>query len=129
MSSYKSFMKWLPAVAVMSVIFWFSSQPSNELMNFGWLDRVVKKIGHILGYGALALSLWFGFDFRADRRWTVWLLAIVYAVTDEYHQSFVQGRRASWIDAFVFDNLGAMIALLLRYKFRHSKREEVNLDP
>jgi VanZ family protein len=102
----------------MGIIFWFSSRPSDELLNFGLLDWVVKKLGHALGYGCLALSYWVGFEFRREKRGLAWGLALAYAVTDEFHQSFVPGRHPSAWDVVIFDNLGAMIGLWFFDKWR-----------
>ncbi len=65
----------------------------------------------MLGYGLLALA--YGYGFRLERRKlkVAWLLAVLYALTDELHQSFVPGRHASWVDALLFDNLGAALVL------------------
>lgn len=97
----------------MLVIFVFSAQPSSNLPHFDWLDRVVKKGGHVLGYALLALAYWRGLQYRTDKRWIAWLFAVLYAVSDEVHQSFVPGRSASIWDIVVFDNLGAFLALWL----------------
>jgi VanZ family protein len=63
------------------------------------------------GYALLAWTYWRGFDYRKDKRWLSWFFAVLYAVTDELHQSLVPGRRASVWDVVVFDNLGALISL------------------
>jgi len=47
---------WIPALLIMSVIFWFSSQPSSNLPNFDWADKAIKKGGHMFGYALLAWS-------------------------------------------------------------------------
>jgi VanZ family protein len=109
--------KWLPSLLVMLVIFLFSAQPSSSLPSFDWADRAVKKGGHILGYALLAWTYWRGFDYRKDKRWLSWLFAVLYAVTDELHQSLVPGRRASVWDVVVFDNLGALISMWLTGRF------------
>ena len=106
--------KWVPALLVMGLIFWFSSQPSSTLPNFDWADRMFKKGGHMLGYGLLSLAYWYALDLKPNHRWFAWFLAILYAVTDEYHQSFVSGRYPSVWDVFVFDNLGALISLQIK---------------
>jgi VanZ family protein len=105
--------RWFPALLVMSVIFLLSSQPSENLLNLGWADRLFKKGGHLFGYGLLALSYWNGFGFERGKRPFAWALAMFYAGTDEFHQSFVAGRNPSIWDVLVFDNLGALMALLL----------------
>lgn len=96
---------------MMAVIFWFSSQPSSALPYFDWADKVIKKSGHVLGYALLAASYWYGFERRTERRLFSWLFAICYAVTDEFHQSFVPGRSASIWDVLIFDALGAAMGL------------------
>jgi VanZ family protein len=115
-------LRWLPALLVMLIIFLFSAQPSSELPNFDWADRIVKKGGHVAGYALLALSYWRALGFLPERRWLAWCLAILYALTDEFHQSFVPGRGPSMWDVLIFDNLGALVSLGLmsRYKTQRS---------
>lgn len=103
--------RWVPALVLMAVIFAFSSQTGDDLPDFAGWDYFVKKCAHAIGYGLLALSYVRALDGR--RYFLAWLLAVLYSATDEFHQSFVPGRRASFVDVLVFDNLGAMLALLL----------------
>ena len=116
--------KWIPALVMMGVIFWFSSQPSTDLPNFDWADKIVKKGGHMLGYAILAWSYWYAFDMQSNQRWLAWLLAIFYAVTDEIHQSYVPGRTSSMWDVLIFDNLGALISLWVANKTLNKKRSD-----
>jgi len=104
-------LNWIPAVIVMSVIFWFSSQPGTVLPNFDWADRLVKKGGHMLGYALLAFSYWYGLELEKNKRWLAWLFAVLFAVTDEIHQTYTPGRHPSIWDVLIFDNLGALISL------------------
>lgn len=107
--------RWLPALILMLAIFAFSSRTSNELPNFGGWDYFVKKSAHGIGYGLLALSYLRALPGRNYK--LAWFLAVLYSLTDEFHQSFVPGRRASWTDVFVFDNLGAMITLFIQHRW------------
>lgn len=116
------FFKWLPALVMMLVIFWFSAQPSSDLPNFNWADQIVKKGGHMIGYGLLAFLYWRAFDFRPQKRWLAWLLILLYAATDEFHQSFVPGRHPSVFDILIFDNSGALISLWLANLYEKRKR-------
>ena len=108
----------------MSVIFLFSSQPSEKLPDLGWADRLFKKGGHMFGYGLLALSYWNGFGWDRRKRPLAWLLAVLYATTDEFHQSFVSGRHPSMWDVLIFDNLGALLSLWLAGLFIKQKRPD-----
>ena len=114
--------RWFPALVVMSLIFWSSSQPSDVIPVFGLVDKLVKKSGHVLGYALLALSYWFALGTGDKRLWRVWLLTIAYAATDEVHQSFVPGRFASAWDVLIFDNLGALFSLWLASQFLRRKQ-------
>jgi len=117
--------KWLPALIIMLVIFLISAQPSSQLPNFGRADYLVKKSGHALGYAVLALLYWRAFDFKKEKRWIAWLMAVLYAVTDEFHQSFVSGRHPAILDVIIFDNLGALLSLWLVDVYRKQKRPDV----
>ena len=117
-------LRWLPAVVMMLVIFAFSAQSVQVLPDFGWADYLVKKGGHMVGYALLALSFWYALEWRSDRRWLAWLLAILYAITDELHQSYVPGRHPSIWDVVIFDNLGALISLWIAGVFVKQKRPD-----
>ena len=74
------------------------------------------------GYALLAWSYWRALHFRSNKHWLAWLLAILYAITDEYHQSFVTGRFPSAFDVFVYDNLGALLSLWITHITIKQKR-------
>lgn len=112
MKLIKSILRWLPSIAVMAGIFGFSSIPSQEMPSFGLLDLVIKKGAHMLGYGLLALAFCYGLHLDKRLWWLALFLAVLYAISDEYHQSFVPGRHPSWVDVLIFDGGGASLALL-----------------
>jgi VanZ family protein len=114
----KRILHWLPAIAVMAVIFGFSSIPSQEMPSFGILDLVVKKGAHMLGYGLLALAYWYSLRFDKRRWWLALLFAMLYAISDEFHQSFVPGRHPSLVDALIIDGSGAALMLLAASRAR-----------
>lgn len=106
---------------MMLAIFLFSSGPSLE-MTVSQLERVVNKAGHMVGYGMLALFYWRIFGFMGNRRWLAWVLAILYAMSDEFHQTFVPGRYGNLFDVLVYDNLGALISLWLANLYLKQKQ-------
>ena len=114
--------RWVPPLILMIVIFAFSSRSSSELPDFGGWDYFVKKTAHGIGYALLALAYLRALPNRNYK--LAWFLAVLYSLTDEFHQSFVPGRKASLIDVFVFDNLGAIIALFLHYRFFGADHEK-----
>lgn len=114
--------KWLPVLLMMLAIFWFSAQPGSDLPTFDLLDKIIKKGGHMLGYALLALSYWRAFDLKKEKFWLAWVLAVLFAVTDEFHQSFVPGRHPSLWDVLIFDNFGALISLWLAKGYGNEKQ-------
>ncbi|MCJ7435157.1 MAG: VanZ family protein [Anaerolineales bacterium] len=112
MNLIRTLRRWCPALLMMTAIFAFSSRSSDELPSFYLFDALAKKGGHMVGYGLLAASYIYALNHR-DRKsfYLAWFLAILYAFTDEYHQSFVASRHASIWDVMVFDNFGAILAL------------------
>lgn len=114
--------KWLPALFMMIVIFLMSSRSSSELPNFHSADAIVKKGGHMVGYALLSLLYWRALNLKQEKRWMAWLLTILYALTDEFHQSFVPGRHPSIWDMIIFDNLGALLSLWLADRYGKRKR-------
>jgi VanZ family protein len=107
---------WAPVVIWAGLIFFLSAIPS---LNFGlgvW-GIAFRKIAHVVEYAVLCLLL-----FRALRRtWAQWswhrvgvssgVLSIAYAISDEFHQSFVPGRSASVLDVLI-DAVGMALALI-----------------
>lgn len=106
----------------MLIIFLFSAQTSADLPSFAWADRILKKGAHMLGYALLGMSYWQAFRFKPEKRWLAWCFAILYAILDEFHQSFVAGRHPSVWDVLIFDDLGALLGIwcLSRYKTKRS---------
>jgi VanZ family protein len=118
-------LRFLPAILMMLAIFLFSAGPAFHTQE-QLLQMVINKGSHMIGYGLLALAFWRMFEFEEKRFWLAWLLAVLYALTDEYHQSFVAGRHPSLFDAFFYDALGALIALWLASRFLKTRRPDPN---
>jgi VanZ family protein len=115
MFSRGGILRWLPALVIMAVIFFLSSLPSYEVPDFGFLDVVIKNGGHFVGYALLTFTYSFALPRRLSRlqRGVIAIaFALLYALSDEFHQTFVPGRSASWTDIIV-DGLGASTAALL----------------
>src|SRR5512135_283355 len=97
--------RWLPALAMMVLIFGASSLPSKDIPSFGVWDLLAKKGGHALGYALLGAAYLRGLAARRQFSWRLAVLAlaaaIVYAATDEFHQSFVSGRHPSVVDILI----------------------------
>lgn len=113
------FKYWLPPLAWMGLIFFLSAQPDLPRAPGRWLDILLKKTGHAVAYGVLAwLYLRVLGQYFDDARTPTVLravsvgLAVAYALSDEYHQTFVPGRNGNLFDVAV-DGVGACVAMLL----------------
>jgi VanZ family protein len=102
---------FVPALALMALIFAFSAMPSDDA-DKGFLVFVVRKLAHFGEYFALTGLWWWALSTRIDRRRAILpalAIAVAYAITDEWHQTFVDGRTGTWRDV-VIDSAGALTA-------------------
>jgi len=110
----KRILRWIPAVIMMVLIFIASGTPGDEVPEFGKIDLIVKKGGHMTGYALLAIACFFAAygDFKNVTRSAILSLciSIVYAASDEFHQSFTPDRFPSVIDVGI-DTAGAIIGV------------------
>ena len=100
----------------MGVIFFVSDQPSLN-SGLGAIDLIGRKLIHFAEYALLTFLWWRALvTVTSPGRAALFafLLASGYAATDEYHQTFVEGRHGSPVD-WAIDSAGAaLVALKLR---------------
>jgi VanZ family protein len=104
---------WLPPIVLMGLIWFFSAQPSLD-SGLGWVDTVGRKLVHFGEYALLGFLWWrlLRTSMPERRAALVALLASsLYAVTDEVHQAFVDGRHGTPVD-WAIDTAGAAAAVL-----------------
>jgi VanZ family protein len=104
---------WLPPLLLMGAIFFLSAQPSLD-SGLGWIDLVGRKLLHFGEYALLAFLWWRVLVTVTTPRRAALLafgLASAYAATDEFHQTFVEGRHGSPVD-WLIDSAGAALAAL-----------------
>ncbi len=102
---------WGPALVMMGLIFCFSSLPSKNVPDFGKFDFSVKKLGHAFGYLLLGRAYLFGIGPGKKSPWLALGMCLLYAISDEIHQSFVPGRSPRVTDVGI-DTLGSLLGLL-----------------
>ncbi len=108
---------WLPVLGWAAVIFALSSIPSLGT-GLGTWDLLLRKLAHAAEYAVLGALL-----VRALRRpLPAFALAVLYAVTDEVHQTFVTGREGAVLDVLV-DAVGAAAGVLAWKTFVLDRRE------
>ncbi len=93
----------------MGLIFGLSAQPSLPEVPDPLFDVLLKKLAHMLEYAILYLFFWGALP--ADTPWWAWVLTVLYAISDEVHQTFVPGRNG-WVVDVLVDGVGAGLAAL-----------------
>src|SRR3954452_13696548 len=105
---------WLPPLALMALIFFFSAQPDLN-SGLGTIDLVGRKIVHMSEYALLCFLWWRALRTVVAPTPAILLalaIAIAYACTDELHQRSVHGRHGTPVDVAI-DSVGAGAAALL----------------
>jgi VanZ family protein len=111
----------------MLLIFGLSAQPALPQAPDELLDTLLKKGAHMIEYAILVVLLWRAWNARQRPVASLalaFVLAVLYAASDEFHQTFVPGRLGRVQDVLI-DSLGAALAALgvwaaTRGKKRHS---------
>ncbi|HEY5142628.1 MAG TPA: VanZ family protein [Solirubrobacteraceae bacterium] len=100
------FTRFAPPIVLMGVIYALSAQPDLN-SGLGTVDLVGRKIVHMGEYGLL----WFLWHRALGHRHPggAAAIAIGYAMTDEFHQTFVHGREGTPRDVLI-DAAGVAIA-------------------
>jgi len=106
----------------MGLIFFLSSFHKLQASPVGWQDFFIRKTIHFLEYLILFLLFYRGFrnTTKISKIKMVgysFLLSLVYAISDEYHQTFVSGRTGKLFDVGV-DSAGSLFGVILIIKLK-----------
>ncbi len=114
----RRWLPWLPAIAVMVVIFVLSSQSGLRVYDDVAVDRPFRISGHLLAFASLAalllVALSHGRRPRLRDAAIAFGLTVLFAISDELHQSFVPDR-AGRLDDVVTDAIGALLGLAVAW--------------
>jgi VanZ family protein len=136
---------WLPPLLWMAAIFYFSTDtfsgantgsllrsivsfvyPGVTEEQFAAIHFYLRKAAHFTEYALLALLLFRAFRAGATARWRwswalgSWLILGLYALADEYHQTFTRHRVGSIYDSLT-DIAGGVSALLALWLIRRKR--------
>ncbi len=107
---------WLPVILWAGIIFWLSSLP--DLKSGLKEDFVLRKIAHALEFAILTILLFraiYNYESKIKKAISYSIvLAVFYALSDEFHQSFIRGREGNLRDVGI-DVVGILIAIFLCY--------------
>lgn len=138
---------WIPVVLWIIFIFWMSTGmfsaentylffepilrffvPSISRKEVAVIHIILRKLAHVTEYFISGLLLFRAFrdgsDKRQEWRWAFYsLLAVVFiAASDEFHQSFVAVRTASFVDVGI-DIFGGFIAQCASMWINYHRRQ------
>ena len=107
-------LRWSAVILWMAVIFVLSDIPSLASPFEPFYDFVFRKLAHVTEYAILTVLLVIALRFHKIRDAHTFiiaaLIAVLYAFSDEWHQTFVPGREGSLRDVAV-DGLGVGASL------------------
>lgn len=145
---YVFFRYWLPVFSWMAVIFFMSTglgagsntsrifAPFLEFLFFDiqaetieGLQLMLRKVAHFGEYFVLACLLWRAMSrVKADSCAWSWIRAgqgfvicVAYAISDEFHQSFV-AERVGTVGDVLIDSLGVVAGLATMWLWQRSRR-------
>jgi VanZ family protein len=114
---------WLLAQLLLSLHIHLTPQ------TFATIHFLIRKLAHCSEYAIFGLLLYHSFEPRHPEGWNVrsafgaLVVAGLFSLMDEYHQSFVPGRVASLVDCGI-DTAGALLGMVLLYAGRRLQGRE-----
>ena len=107
--------RWLMVLGWAGVIFGFSSMSINKQVDFNWWDFVIKKTAHMIEYAVLYFLVHRALSEnqeKINKKVLIYslILCLIYAFSDEWHQTFVAGREGTLRDVG-FDSIGMLLSL------------------
>lgn len=109
----RTLIRFAPAQLWMAVIFALSSQSALPPPP-GVSSMIASILGHLVVYFVLACLVAFAlapdWQLTRSRIAAVVVICVLYGISDEIHQSFVEGRTASMFDVVV-DAIGAVVGV------------------
>jgi VanZ family protein len=112
---FKIIIYWFPPLLWMLVIFFFSSRQRITVVNEYALNFLFFKTLHIIEYATLFILLYRAIRHTSKRKYYVYhlffslLLLVLYAMSDEFHQTFVITREGTPRDVII-DVFGGLIS-------------------
>lgn len=106
---------YLPAIVWMTIIFYMSSLPHFAIAGNTLFDFVIFKTLHMIEYGLLYFLLFRAFTkikvSRSKKTFYPLIISFIYAILDEFHQTFVPTREGKLRD-IIIDVAGIWIVFI-----------------
>ena len=118
--------RFAPPLLLMGLIFFLSAQPDLST-GLGTWDLILRKLAHMAEYGLLWLLWWRALGYGNAAMPAA--IAIGYSITDELHQTTVEGRHGTPVDVLI-DSTGVALAYLAtRARARRPRRRSGSVAP
>jgi VanZ family protein len=122
----RALLRAIAPLLLMGVIFYLSAQSSTG--EHPWWVVTFRKLGHVSGYALLTALWWWALQGVVRRPLLIAVcIALAYACTDEFHQTFVHGRTGTPVDVGI-DAIGMAIAACLVILRRFAPAERGRRD-
>lgn len=103
--AHKPFEKQL---SLLKIPYWDTVVSIEERGYFKFVEFLIRKFTHFVGFGCIALGIYFAWGKRRFAASVAIAITAVIAMLDEFRQSFTPGRTMSGQDVLV-DTAGAII--------------------
>lgn len=116
-------MRWLPGepfrgfLSIFQIPYWGTTVSVEERGYHAFIEFLLRKGAHIVIFGALAFAAYI--MFRRIR--IAFILTVVLAIADEYHQSLTGGRTPT-IQDVMLDSFGAAFVLTMIWIFKKYRK-------
>ena len=113
----------VPPLLLMGVIFYLSAQPDLN-SGLGTWDAILRKGAHMTEFGLL----WFLWT-RVTGPFGALAISLAYAASDEFHQTFVDGRHGTpWDWAIDAAGIGIAAGLWVAWQLRRAREAQLVTD-
>jgi VanZ family protein len=113
-------------LAVLKIPYWGTIVSIEERGYFPFVEFLIRKLTHFIGFGCIALGLYFAWGKRRFAAIIAIIGTTVIAMLDEFRQSFTPGRTMSGQDVLV-DAAGAIVfvgaVVVLRKLFKNKRQK------
>jgi VanZ family protein len=123
--------RWAFLFLWMGGIFVLSSQPNLTFSNGDTWEFIIRKIGHAFVFGMLAFLIFRILGVTEKRRiekniFFAFVFAVLYAISDEFHQTMVTGRHGVLSDVMI-DSVGALVSVWILHMNYHFHKQRPKL--
>jgi hypothetical protein len=123
---FQKYEKYISLVLWLVAIYFLSSKSLEIFAATDIWAFIIRKLAHMFEFAVLTYLI-FRILSQTEKRHVSWNLfwsfafTVMYAISDEYHQSFITGRTGTYRDVII-DSVGGVIALWLIYLHWHHQQ-------